>query len=276
MFCRLLTLLTFTVTMNSITATEIERWVVDYAEIIQPKEFKAYDVVVLDTKVGPELKFLQEQNKQTIGYLSLGQVLAQRDYFDLVKKEGLLIEEDPDWPGSYTVDIRKKEWVKLVIEKLIPQVLFKRFNGVMLDTVDQVAALEQKDPEKYRGMTEAAAHLIQAMRKHYPQMTIMMNRGYEIVPQVADSLDILLGESVYTKYDFQTKSYKKVSPDDYKWQVEKLNQAREVNPLIQIFTLDYWDPEDKEFIKEIYRLERENGFIPYVSTIDLQRVIPEP
>ncbi|MEM1282326.1 MAG: endo alpha-1,4 polygalactosaminidase [Chlamydiota bacterium] len=262
--------------MNSITATEIERWVVDYAEIIQPKEFKAYDVVVLDTKVGPELKFLQEQNKQTIGYLSLGQVLAQRDYFDLVKKEGLLIEEDPDWPGSYTVDIRKKEWVKLVIEKLIPQVLFKRFNGVMLDTVDQVAALEQKDPEKYRGMTEAAAHLIQAMRKHYPQMTIMMNRGYEIVPQVADSLDILLGESVYTKYDFQTKSYKKVSPDDYKWQVEKLNQAREVNPLIQIFTLDYWDPEDKEFIKEIYRLERENGFIPYVSTIDLQRVIPEP
>lgn len=276
MIPRLLIFLTYMVMMNSVTATETERWVVDYARKFTHKEFKPYDVVVLDSNVGSEVKYLQEQNKVTLGYLSLGEVSNQRDYFDLVKNQGLLLEENPNWPGSYTVDIRKKEWVKLVIEKLIPQILFKRFDGVMLDTVDQVVALEQKNPKKYSGMKDAAAHLIQAMRKHYPQMKVMMNRGYDIVPQVADSLNIILGESVYTKYNFQTKSYEKVSPTDYKWQVDKLNEARRLNPLIQVFTLDYWDPEDKEFIKEIYRVERNNGFIPYVSTIDLQKVISEP
>jgi polysaccharide biosynthesis protein PelA len=268
--------LTYVVMMNSVTASETKRWVVDYAQKFTPKEFKPYDVVILDSDVGTEVKYLQEQNKETLGYLSLGEIASDRSYFELVKSEGLLLEEDPNWPGSYIVDIRKKEWVKLVIEKLVPQILFKRFNGVMIDTVDQVIALEQSDPEKYKGMKEAAAHLIKAMRYHYPQMTIMMNRGYEILPQVADSLNIILGESVYTKYNFQTKQYERVSPDDYAWQVARLNQARKVNPLIRVFTLDYWNPDDKEVVKEIYRVERENGFIPYVSTIDLQKVIHEP
>lgn len=276
MLLRLFVFLTFLVMMSNVTAKETERWVVDYAQKLNHKEFKPYDVVVLDSNVDAEVKYLQEQDKLTIGYLSLGEISDHRDYFDLAKSKGLLLEENPNWPGSYTVDVRKKEWVKIVIEKLVPQLLFKRFNGVMIDTVDQIAALEQKDPKKYQGMKQAAAHLILAIRKHYPQMTIMMNRGFDIVPQVANSLNILLGESVYTKYNFETKTYEKVSPSDYEWQVNKLNEARKLNPLIQIFTLDYWNPDDKEFIKEIYRVERENGFVPYVSTVDLQQVIPEP
>lgn len=257
-------------------ALETKSWVIDYSEIIAPEELKSFDLIVLDSRVGLERKVLQEEKKKTLGYLSLGQISEKRDYFPLVKREGLLLEEDPNWEGSYLVDIRKRQWGSLVVEKMIPQILFKRFNGLMLDTVDQITALERKEPEKYKGMREAAIRLIEAIRYHYPDITLMMNRGYDILPEVATDLNIVLGESVYTTYNFNTKKYEKTKAEDYRWQVDKLLEAKKINPSIEIFTLDYWYPEEHSFIKEIYRVEREKGFVPYVSTIDLQKVIHEP
>lgn len=262
--------------INMTTASEIKRWVVDYSENVNPKKFEPYDLVILDSGVSFELKYLQEENKETLGYLSIGEVSSKREYFNYVKSKDLLLGENPNWQGSYVVDIRKREWVELVINRLIPQILFKRFNGLMLDTVDQAVALEHQDPEKYGGMKNAAIHLIRAIRHHYPNIVLMMNRGYDILPETALDLNIVLGESVYTKYNFQLKKYEKVTDEDYDWQVNKLKEAKRQNPLIEVFTLDYWDPNDTDFIKEIYKIERENGFVPYVSTVDLQKVMDEP
>jgi hypothetical protein len=47
-------------------------------------------------------------------------------------------------------------------------------------------------------------------------------------------------------------------------------------PRLRLFTLDYWDPEDSDGLAEIYRAQRCAGFIPYVATPDLTRIVPEP
>lgn len=260
----------------SVEALVATSWVVDYSEVIDLERLKRYDLIILDSSAGLERKVLFEEGKKILGYLSLGQLSDKRDYFSIAKREGLLLEEDPNWKGSYLVDIRKRKWCSMVIEKIIPQILFKRFQGLMLDTVDQISALEVKDPKRYGGMREAAVRLVKAIRYHYPNIILMMNRGYDILPEVASYLNISLGESVYTTYNFTTKKYERVKPSDYEWQVNKLKEAKAINPDIELFTLDYWYPEDKKTIAEIYRTERKNGFIPYVSTVDLQQVIDEP
>lgn len=251
-------------------------WAIDYSSKVDPAEFHPFSVVVLDSEAGFAVDSLREEKKTVFGYLSLGQASTYRFYFDEVKDLGILIGEDSNWPGSYSIDVRSKEWAALVINELVPRILRKKFDGIFIDTVDQIVDLEEQDPEKYKGMKEAAVNIIRGIKRNFPEAKLMMNRGYGILKEVAGVLDIELGESVYTTYDFKEKKYRFASESDYSWQVDRLNEGRKSNPKIALFTLDYWYPEDKETIKKIYKVERDNGFSPYVSTIDLQTVIPEP
>jgi len=148
----------------------------------------------------------------------------------------------------------------------------RKFDGV-IPPFEKIRAI---DPEKFRGMTEAAAILVQAIRHHYPSIKIMLNRAYEILPLVEKSIDMVLGESIHSDYDFESGTYRLVEEELYHRQVEMLQEARRRNPKLRIFTLDYWDPVDRVKIKEIYRVQRANGFIPYVATINLDQLVEEP
>lgn len=266
----------FLFTFANVFSIEPTRWVVDYSQGINPKQLRDYSVIVMDSQGNPLLEGFIEKEKEVLGYISLMEVGNHRWYFPEIEQAGLVIEENPNWPGTYVIDIRNKQWVKMVIEQLIPRLLFERYDGLFLDNLDDAAALEQRNPEKYAGMKKAAVNLVKAIHLHYPEAILMMNRAYELLPQLADQINIELGESVYSTYDFTTKSYKHVPEEEYQRQVELLKKAQQANPQLRVFTLDYWNPDDSDEIRKIYQVERNNGFVPYVSTIDLQKVIPEP
>ncbi len=125
-------------------------------------------------------------------------------------------------------------------------------------------------------MQEAAARLVRTIRLHYPSIKLMMNRGYDLLPEVEQQIDIVLGESVFATYDFKSKKYGVMPREQYQEQVKILQSAKQRRPSLQVFTLDYWDPNDRPGILRIYREERANGFAPYVSTIKLDRIVQEP
>lgn len=255
---------------------EPKRWAVTYAKDPDFGKFEPYSLIVLANEVSSIVKRLKDSNKIALGYLSLAEIAKSNAYFSEAEQKRLLLEENKNWPGSYVIDIRKPEWVALVIEEMIPQVLFHRFNGLFLDTLDNAIHLEEKEPEKYKGMREAAINLVKGIRHHYPGIILMLNRAYDILPEVAALINIELGESVYTTYDFANKKYVVVPSEEYQHQVEILQKAKEVNKELEVYTLDYWNPDDSEMIRKIYEAERGNKFIPYVSTIELQDVIAEP
>ncbi len=252
------------------------RWLAYYSDKASPQEFGAYTLLVLDSDHRPELEPLAERGKTLLGYLSLGEAERYRHHFQEVADSDLLLAENPHWKGSYGIDIRHRSWTEKVIYELIPGLLHQGFDGVFLDTLDTPLHMERQDPERYRGMTEAAVRLVKTIRRHYPGIKIMLNRAYEILPQVAGDIDIVLGESVYADYDFETKSYKRVPQALYELQLGYLKDAMKRNPSLEVYTLDYWEPQDREGIAAIYRVQRANGFKPYVATVALDRIIPEP
>ncbi|NBV79638.1 MAG: hypothetical protein EBR62_07240, partial [Verrucomicrobia bacterium] len=65
-------------------------------------------------------------------------------------------------------------------------------------------------------------------------------------------------------------------PSQSAWQVNALRQAKLSNPKLRVFTLDYWDPADTAGLKDLYRRQRAQGFVPYVSTPLLDTIIGEP
>jgi polysaccharide biosynthesis protein PelA len=272
---RFLRLLALTVAVPALICGR-SRWAVYYSDQVAAEELRDYNLLVFDSGRHPPLPPLAARKKVLLGYLSLGEVNAQRPYFQSALQAGFLLGENPSWPGSRYVDVRDRRWREMVIRKLAPEILAQGFQGLFLDTLDDPAELERRDPEVYRGMAAAAAELVKALRYGFPSIKIMMNRGYDILPEVAGVIDMELGESVYATYDFNRKVYQLAPAKEYGQQVQVLQQAKRRNPALGIYSLDYWDPADRMGIRRIYRQERANGFEPYVATIGLDRVIKEP
>jgi len=251
-------------------------WVVYYADKEPPEAFDPYTLLVLDSENHPPLRPLAERGKVLLGYISLGEVESHRPWFAKVKRWGILGEENPNWKGSFYVDMRDPRWTALVVEELVPMLLRRGFDGVFMDTLDNPVFLEQTQPKKYKGIADAAAQLVRAIRRNYPTIPIMMNRAYPLLPKVERDIDFELGESVYADYDFKTKTYKLVDRTQYLDQVKFLKDAQKRRPELRIMTLDYWSPTDPAGIQRIYKEQRANGFNPYVATIDLDRLVKEP
>jgi len=257
-------------------ASEPGRWAVCYAEDPSPFDLATYDVVVLDADHHPALAPMTERGRTVLAYLSTAEVGRNRRYFPALQAAGAVLGAHPIWTDAHYIDLRRREWTRLVIEDLVPRALEAGFNGIFLDTLDDAPFLEAQNPARYAGMQRAAVDLVRAIRHHYPGVVLMANRGYALMPEIAGSLDILLGESVLSTFDSTSQVYRRVSPADADWQITALRHARDRNPKLRLFTLDYWDPSDHDGVSRLYREQRANGFVPYVSTPLLDKLIGEP
>jgi uncharacterized protein (TIGR01370 family) len=252
------------------------RWAAYYGQAAPLHAFEDFSVLVFDSDAHPPLAPLAARGKVVLGYLSVGEVASYRSYYAAVRAQGILLGENSTWKGSFFVDVRDSRWTRRILDELIPQILQRGFAGLFLDTLDDAAHLERTNPRAHRGMSAAAADLVTAIRGRFPHIKIMLNRAYDLLPSVDRHIDYALGESVYADYDFETKRYQLVPRALYEQQVRILQSARQRRPQLQVLTLDYWDPADRAGVARIYAEQRSNGFHPYVATVELDRVVPEP
>lgn len=252
------------------------RWVVIYQNEPELASLASFDVVVLDaeTKLSPFA--LRERKKRVFGYVSLGEVENHRAHYSKALEAQLTLKENKSWPGSYYVDVRNPEWARLLIEEVIPPMVRKGFNGLFLDTLDNVEDLENENPKTYLGMKDAAIELVRLIHAHYPTLSLIQNRGYQLLPHTAASIEYVLAECVHSCWNETQKKYVRVEEEGRAWQKSWLLKAKAVSPSLSILSLDYWDPADVLEVSTLYREAREQGFVPYVSVRALDRVVEEP
>ena len=133
------------------------------------------------------------------------------------------------------------------------------------------------DPAANKGMTAASVELVRTIRRAYPSMMLIVNRGYAILEDIVDSIDMVLTESLLTRPD-QTAAGLRIWNDltDVKLQLSLLAPAYKRPRKVAILSLEYWDPQDATAIREIYSMHRRLGHFPYVATQLLDAIIPEP
>jgi hypothetical protein len=252
------------------------RWAAYYRDTATPRDLAGFDLLVLDPDHHPPLSPLSDRGQLLLAYVSLTEVGAHRDFFPRLEKAGALLEAHPHWKDARFIDIRNPQWGVLLVEHIVPQVLAAGFDGLFLDTLDDAEFLETRDPKRFAGTKDAAIAIVRTLRRHYPTIRLMVNRGYAIMPDIARSVDFVLGESVQGSFDPETKEYRRPDDSDVAWQVGKLEDAARRNPRLRILTLDYWSPDDEAGIRDIYQTQRLRGFSPYVATPLLDRVVKEP
>ncbi|MFH1830235.1 MAG: endo alpha-1,4 polygalactosaminidase [Pseudomonadota bacterium] len=247
----------------------IGSWLCFYDNAFPTKEIPRYDLYILDSSNHPDLVPLKTHGSKVVGYVSFGEVNKTDPRFDEFMREGLLVEENENWPGSHRVDIRNDKWHSYVLNTLIPKTLSEGFDGIFIDTIDTAHYLEQVKGMK--GASRGAIKLLKEVRKKYPNLIIILNNGLSLLNDVGMIIDALLIEDVYTLYDFKKKQYKMAAD---KWSNERLIPLKEFQDKFQkpVLTLDYLKPRDKKNIRKVAKKAKAQGFIPYVSDIDLKTI----
>ena len=183
------------------------RWVAFYGQTADEDVLATYDLVVLDPMFLGSLERVAGQGSRICGYLSLGEARNTDPVFGRIPS-GILLEENRAWPGTWRLDIRDPAWRDLVVRDVIPAIAAKGFTGLLLDTLDTPPYLEQVDPVRHRGMRQAAIDLVRTIRLAWPKMTIVLNRGYAIIPNVADVVDAVLAESLLSMPPLDGSGYR--------------------------------------------------------------------
>ena len=252
------------------------KWAIFYGADADTTGWGDYDIMVLDPNFSRPLAPLKQAGSTLLGYLSLGEINRSGPYFSALASHDGLLEENSNWPDSVRVDVRDPAWRSLVLKVATPRLLAQGFDGLFLDTLDSPAHLEETEPQRYRGMRRAAVSLVRAIRRAHPRIPIMMNRGYALLPDLVDSIDAVLAESMVSSYDFAAKTYTSVPEDVISRQIEMLRPARAAVRPLPVFSLDYCNADDADSRRAIYARERALGHTPYVGTILLDQLIPEP
>lgn len=156
-----------------------------------------HDVVVLDpAPYGPDdLDVLRDAGALTLGYVNVGEVEAWRPFADRVDPAWVL-GENPNWPGHRFVDAREPGWREIVVETAARDVARRGFDGLFLDMAD-VAVV-------YPETADGVVALVRELRAAYPDLALVINRGFPLLDRLGDALDGLLVEGVWMGPDFAT------------------------------------------------------------------------
>ncbi|MHB8896355.1 MAG: endo alpha-1,4 polygalactosaminidase [Candidatus Geothermincolia bacterium] len=181
-----------------------------------------FDVVAIEPYSLPNREFVGELKKagtQVLAYVSIGEADNERRYWSdwkpdertpdnpeigrstVTAKDPMFIGTDPGWEGSYFVDASNAEWRDILLNQEIPYILWLgggRFDGLVMDLVDVVDEYEGKPGEQH--MRAGMVSLIKAIDEKYPDLSLVPNRGFGILPEMAPYIDAFKFEEMNGAY----------------------------------------------------------------------------
>jgi polysaccharide biosynthesis protein PelA len=212
-----------------------------------------------------EIADLSAHGTLTLGYLSLGEsaVWVEGASWYLRDSAGCLLK-NPDW-NTYYVDTRDPAWLAYLSTTCIPAILaHRRFDGLFLDTLDS----QDLFPEIRNG----SIALVHAIHAAFPDALLVANRGFTILDHIAADLDGVVFEC-FSLYHRAGRYFTWNSPErEYNEQLAGWLQILGRTYPLAVFTLDHALPGDKASREYAASRARAHGFIPYLSTANLDQL----
>ncbi|WP_323750167.1 endo alpha-1,4 polygalactosaminidase [Marinobacter sp.] len=231
----------------------------------------AYDWLVLQPSqvTDARLDLLHKGNTRPIAYLSAGE-MAYSDQASKNLQTDWVLGENTAWK-SYVLDIRREDVRHFMLEQLIAPAMARGFKGVFLDTLDS-HLLTTEGQENAQAFAEAQGLLITAIRQRFPDSRIIINRGFHLPESTHDIVDALAFESWRNGYEAGGRRYYAVSDQDREWLASQLAHWRNTHPELPIIAIDY--AKNSAQARDLSDQLRQDGFIPYVSDHNLNRLGP--
>jgi polysaccharide biosynthesis protein PelA len=235
-----------------------------YADDIPYESLGAFDYAVLepDHVDLAQAKDRLDPHTRIVAYLSVGEVHPSRPYFKQMNSAWKL-GENAAWQ-SVVVNLADVSWRKFFIEQAVAPLWNRGFRAFFLDTMDSFY-LVAKTPPQQQAQIDGLALLIEEMRAQYPQMQLVLNRGFEVLPRVHSHVMAVAAESLFQGHDAGRQQYVQVSEKDREWLWGQLRKARDEFKL-QVIAIDYVPPEQRELARQTAERIKALGATPWVAT----------
>ncbi|HYX08728.1 MAG TPA: endo alpha-1,4 polygalactosaminidase [Bacteroidales bacterium] len=233
---------------------------VDYGKV-NSSDLIGEDMVIVepDNYTRSDVLSLRQNNIKVIAYISLGEVNPSRWYYSLLEKRGF-IGINENWNSPY-IDLEDSISRSIIVNTVIPDIMKKGFDGLFLDTIDDVAS--------YTNRSYLQPYMIELIRNIHDKNKgkyIIQNAGFFLVDKTKNFIDAMLVEDVATSYDFTTNTYHLATEKKYQEDVDMIRyyQKQIHKPF---FIVDYANTESlRQAVKK--RLDT-LGISYFIGTINL-------
>jgi cysteinyl-tRNA synthetase len=242
--------------------------VIDYsADGGQDRAFTADEIAALSSGPGGP--------KTVLAYLSIGEAEEYRFYWQPGWRPGdpaWLDAENPNWAGNYKVRYWDREWQRIVLT-FLDRLLDAGFDGAYLDLIDAYEHYEN------RGRATAAAEMVSFVeairvhaRKRDPDFRIVVQNAAELVERFPMYLGLVDGigqEDIYYGYAGDDRPTPSGATAEMEAHLDTFLAAGKL-----VLTIDY--ATTPSHIDEAYARSRAKGYVPFVTTRDLDKLILNP
>lgn len=228
-------------------------------------ELNAFDIVVVEPGHVPDPGRVAGPATAVYAYAAVGEVLPSRAYFKDIPA-AWRIGTNPAW-SSIVVDQAQPEWPAFFAERVIRPLWDAGYRGFFLDTLDSYHLVTKTDAERSR-QEAGMVRLVQTLRQRFPEVKLVFNRGFEILPQVHRDVTAVAAESVFRGWDASTRAYREVPENDRKWLLGQLNRVRD-EYRVPVIAIDYAAPAERELARKTAEAIKALGFVPWVATPEL-------
>lgn len=232
-------------------------------------ELSLFDQVVLEPGHAPaeHLAALARGGAEAIAYVSVGEVSRSSAWRAAVKPSWRLARNEA-W-DSDILDPTQEGWRAFLLQRM-DELWRAGFRGFFLDTLDSPLGVKA-DPAQVAARREALAGLIRQMHERFPTGKLLLNRGFELLPDVAAHCAGVAAESLFQGWDAGRARYTTVSETDRAWLLQRLNEVKERFHL-PVVVIDYVPPSDRELARQTAAKIAEVGFTPWVTNAALDQL----
>lgn len=239
---------------------------IDYSPKPNAAGLLKHELCILDPHAEADLKPAQQKGHRILAYLSLvelaqGSPAAAKAEERQVPKLG----KNEAW-SSHLLDVRSAAWRTFMIEDCAASAVAQGFDGFFLDTADSVQRLS--DP---KAGGRALIDLIRQLHERWPKKSIVLNRGFELLPELKTILAGVLVESVYQGFDPATKRYQAVEPQGSAWLEGKIREAQALG--LPVYAVDYVHPIQKALAQRTAERLKKLGCTPLITTHELRGTV---
>jgi uncharacterized protein (TIGR01370 family) len=227
-----------------------------------------FEQVIVEPDNIDNIEPLTTKGISVFAYLSVGEINQTRSWYSEIPKDWLL-GENKTW-GSSIVDLTKKEWQDYIINKLMTPLWERGYRGFFLDTLDSYQLMSE-DPAIRLAQQQGLISIIRTMHARFPEVKLILNRGFELFPEVANYAIAVAAESLFQRWNAATSSYAEVPEADRNWLLDKLNQIHNQYGL-QIIAIDYVSPTQRQLAREVAKKITALGFTPWVSNPSMDMI----
>ncbi len=239
------------------TLSADRRYAFIYSKNIDDRFINFYDKVVVEADAIDNIYAIRYPEKM-VAYVSIGEIEPWRKIETRYRKSWI-ISKNRTW-NSLIADLRKVGYQNFIFERIAH--LYKQgYRNFFLDTIDAYH-VTAKDKKLFRGQQKALISFIHKLHTRYPHAKLIINRGFELLPEIHNDIDGVVAESLIARYNHAKKAYLKVPKKDQEWLLVNFRKAQKYG--LDVISIEYSNKSTKERLK-IARQVKKMGFIPYVT-----------